>query len=596
MNNKTDPAQQRRVILAVVLSFLFFIVYTEFFVEKKPPREQNASVNSALNSGANSANLGGNSALNSVGGVNLGVNLNDGSANSAANLAQSANLGENSNPAPLSNATTQAPQNAYAGRVLASIESEYFSAKIDDLGRISSFVLKDEKFKNEQGKELELIENLQGLIATQGENQGRKQGEPPLPLELRFSNAYVNAKAFATAYSIDTNATNFNVSANAPARFVLTQNLGDLVVQKKLVFYEKGNYDIEVNLSRDEHYYISAGARPSVAVDGYTVHGALLVDTEDTIQTFEDGDVDKVEQINAFMLSSFDRYYAAVFYNYQTPLNAFIMQKAVQKLDGKSEEMVIAYATSNNAFKAGGYIGAKEFDTLSAIDTRLERVIEYGWFTFIAKPMFAFLSWIFGFIGNWGWAIVVLTLIVRLVLFPLTYKSMMSMNKLKELAPKMTELREKYKGDPQKLNLQMMELYKKHGANPFAGCLPILLQIPIFFAIYRVLQNAVELKAAPWALWISDLSAMDPYYVLPILMGASMFVQQLITPMTVQDAMQAKIMKFLPIIFTFFFLWFPAGLTLYWCVNNICSLVQQLVINKMFAREHNKGQNNENRS
>ena len=141
-----------------------------------------------------------------------------------------------------------------------------------------------------------------------------------------------------------------------------------------------------------------------------------------------------------------------------------------------------------------------------------------------------------------------------------------------------------------------MELYKKHGANPFAGCLPIILQIPIFFAIYRVLQNAVELKAAPWALWINDLSVMDPYFVLPILMGATMFVQQLITPMSIQDPTQAKIMKFLPVIFTFFFLWFPAGLTLYWCVNNICSLVQQLVINKMFAREHNKGQNNENRS
>ncbi len=576
MNNKTDPAQQRRVILAVVLSFLFFIFYTEFFVEKKPPREQNASVNSSLNSEPNSA-------LNSADGANLGVNLNESGANSAINSAQNANLGANSNPAPLSNATTQASQNAYQGRVLASIESEHFSAKIDDLGRISSFVLKDEKFKvkDEQSgvsKELELI------------SQAAPNAEKlPLPLELRFANPAVNQKAFNVAYTSDTNATSeFKVGKNAPATLTLTQNLGDLVVSKVITFYEKGNYDISVNLSREERYFISAGARPSVAVDGYTVHGVLLVDTKDTIETFEDGDVEQNTELAAFLMSSFDRYYAAFFYNFDTPLQTLITK------DSKGDSVV--YASASNAFKAGGYIGAKEFDTLSAIDTRLERVIEYGWFTFIAKPMFAFLSWIFGFIGNWGWAIVVLTLIVRLMLFPLTYKSMMSMNKLKELAPKMSELREKYKGDPQKLNLQMMELYKKHGANPFAGCLPILLQIPIFFAIYRVLQNAVELKAAPWALWISDLSVMDPYYVLPILMGASMFVQQLITPMTVQDAMQAKIMKFLPIIFTFFFLWFPAGLTLYWCVNNICSLVQQLVINKMFAREHNKGQNNENRS
>ena len=569
MNNKTDPAQQKRVILAVVLSFLFFIVYTEFFVEKKPPREQNASVNLALNST--------NSSVNSATSVNSLQN----SANSGANSAA------NSNAVPLSNTntTTPATQSAYAGKVLASIESEYFSAKIDDLGRISSFVLKDEKFKvkDEQSgvsKDLELIK--QALPSDE---------RLPLPLELRFSNPAVNQKAFNVAYTSDTNATSeFKVSGNAPARLVLTQDLGDLVVSKKLTFYEKGNYDIEVSLSRDERYFISAGTRPSIAVDSYTVHGVLLVDTKDTIETFEDGDVEQNTELSAFLMSSFDRYYAAFFYNFDTPLQTLITK------DSKGDSVV--YASTTNAFKAGGYIGAKEFSTLSGVDERLSRVIEYGWFTFIAKPMFAFLSWLFGFIGNWGWAIVALTLIIRLILFPLTYKSMMSMNKLKELAPKMTELREKYKGDPQKLNLHMMELYKKHGANPFAGCLPIILQIPIFFAIYRVLQNAVELKAAPWALWISDLSVMDPYYVLPILMGATMFVQQLITPMTVQDATQAKIMKFLPVVFTFFFLWFPAGLTLYWCVNNICSLVQQLVINKMFAREHNKkqGQNNENRS
>lgn len=553
MNNKTDPAQQRRVILAVVLSFLFFIVYSEFFIDKKIMSEQNASL--SQNASVADSN------------ANLAVNSN---ANSAPDLAT------NSKAAPLSNADTQAPitQSAYQHKALVSISSEYFSAKIDELGRISSFVLKDVKFKDEKGADLELIEN---------------KDNKPLPLELRFSNPTINQKAFSTAYSVDLDTTNeIKVAKNAPVTLTLTQNLGELVVQKKLKFYEQGNYEIEVNLSKDEPYFISAGSRPSVSVDNYTVHGALIVDTKDTVETFEDGDVEQNEQRTAFLLSSFDRYYAAFFYNFATPLNALITK------DAKGDSVV--YASASNAFKAGGYIGAKEFNTLKAIDTRLERVIEYGWFTFIAKPAFAFLSWLFAYIGNWGWAIVALTLIIRLILFPLTYKSMISMNKLKDLAPKMTELREKYKGDPQKLNLHMMELYKKHGANPFAGCLPIILQIPIFFAIYRVLQNAVELKAAPWALWINDLSVMDPYFVLPILMGATMFVQQLITPMSIQDPTQAKIMKFLPVIFTFFFLWFPAGLTLYWCVNNICSLVQQLVINKMFAREHNKGQNNENRS
>ena len=240
-------------------------------------------------------------------------------------------------------------------------------------------------------------------------------------------------------------------------------------------------------------------------------------------------------------------------------------------------------------FKAKGYIGAKDHATLSQINEELVDVIEYGWFTFIAKPMFAFLNLLYGYIGNWGWAIVVLTLVIRIVLFPLTYKGMLSMNKLKDLAPKVKELQAKYKGDPQKLNMHMMELYKKNGANPMGGCLPILMQIPIFFAIYRVLLNAIELKAAPWILWIHDLSVMDPYFVLPILMGATMFLQQKLTPTTFSDPMQEKIMKFLPLIFTFFFVTFPAGLTLYWFVNNVCSVIQQVFVNKLFEK-HKKAE------
>ena len=212
-------------------------------------------------------------------------------------------------------------------------------------------------------------------------------------------------------------------------------------------------------------------------------------------------------------------------------------------------------------------------------------MIEYGWFTFLAKPMFVFLQYIHDIVGNWGWTIVVLTLIVKLILYPLSYKGMVSMQKLKDLAPKIKEIQEKYKGDPQKSSMHMMELYKKHGANPMGGCLPILLQIPIFFAIYRVLLNAIELKGAEWILWIHDLALMDPYFVLPILMGATMFLQQKITPNTIQDETQRKMFQFLPVIFTFFFLWFPAGLTLYWFINNLFTVGQQYYINKIFEKQ-----------
>jgi len=189
---------------------------------------------------------------------------------------------------------------------------------------------------------------------------------------------------------------------------------------------------------------------------------------------------------------------------------------------------------------------------------------------------------IHNYIGNWGWAIILFTLLVKLVLFPLSYKGLMSMQKMKDLAPKMKELKEKYGKDPAKMNQQMMALYKKHGANPLGGCLPMLLQVPIFFALYRVLLNADELQGAPWIGWITDLSRMDPLYILPVLMGITMFLQQKLTPNTMTDPMQQKIFMFLPVIMTVFFITFPSGLVLYWLTNNILTIAQQLYINKAY--------------
>jgi YidC/Oxa1 family membrane protein insertase len=157
------------------------------------------------------------------------------------------------------------------------------------------------------------------------------------------------------------------------------------------------------------------------------------------------------------------------------------------------------------------------------------------------------------------------------------------MNRLKELAPKMKALQEKYKDDKQKLSSNMMSMYKDENVSPFGGCLPIILQIPIFFAFYRVLLNAVELQGASWMLWIDDLSLMDPYYILPVLMTLSMFIQQKLTPTQIQDELQKKMMLFMPLIFGIFFLWFPAGLVLYWIVNNTFTIVHQLYINKLFV-------------
>jgi YidC/Oxa1 family membrane protein insertase len=187
-------------------------------------------------------------------------------------------------------------------------------------------------------------------------------------------------------------------------------------------------------------------------------------------------------------------------------------------------------------------------------------------------------------VGNWGWTIVITTILIKLVLFPLSHKGMVSMNRLKDLAPKIKAIQEKYKDDKQKASMHMMELYKKEGANPMGGCLPIILQIPVFFAIYRVLLNAIELKGSEWIFWINDLAEMDPYFILPILMGATMFLQQKITPNTMTDPLQQKMFQFLPVVFTFFFLWFPAGLTLYWFINNLFTIGQQYYVNTIFEK------------
>lgn len=198
----------------------------------------------------------------------------------------------------------------------------------------------------------------------------------------------------------------------------------------------------------------------------------------------------------------------------------------------------------------------------------------------VAKPLMILLRWINGYVGNYGVAIILLTIIVRVTLFPLTLKGMKSMKRMQQLQPKMKKLQEKYKGNKEKLNVEMMGLYKKHKVNPLGGCVPLILQIPIFLGLYSALSAAVELRHTPFYGYLTDLSAPDGLGITPLLMGATMFLQQKMTPQTMMDPTQAKIMGMLPIIFTFFTFTFPSGLLLYWVTSNILSIAQQYIINK----------------
>ncbi|MAX32222.1 protein translocase subunit yidC [Onishia taeanensis] len=234
------------------------------------------------------------------------------------------------------------------------------------------------------------------------------------------------------------------------------------------------------------------------------------------------------------------------------------------------------------------YMGPKVQERLEAVAPHLELTVDFGWLWFLANPLFWLLDHIHDLLGNWGWSIVVLTLVVKLALFPLSAKAYKSMARMRKLGPEMQRLKEQFGDDRQKMSQEMMKFYQKEKINPLGGCLPIVIQMPVFIALYWMLMESVELRHAPFIFWINDLSVKDPYFILPILMGASMFVQQLLNP-TPPDPTQAKIMKMLPVIFTFFFLWFPAGLVIYWIVNNSVSILQQWFITRNIENDPSVG-------
>ena len=535
MNNMNqNNGMQKRMLIMTLIVFVFFIAY-EFLV-LKPQQEAKAAL----------------AKQEQVQKENSAPEVN-------TSTPQMVSTDVNGNPIDMSKSV-----NALSAKTIASsqIVSVIKTAKniieIDTLGRVAQVTLLEEKYKDENAAQIKLFEA----------NQLR-------PLEVRFADVNLNAEAF----KVSAIASLSNVDATTSTQeLTLTQTLSDTVLTKKFTFYPDGHYDLTVNTTNDKQFFITNGFRPNVLADMYAVHGFITKLNDSTLKTIEDGDSSKNENfVGTKFVSNFDRYYTSLIYNFEKSLSVTVMP------DEQSNPQAFIHGGSNITFS--GFMGPKNHRDLEALNPELIDVIDYGWFTFIAKTMFLLLQFIQGYVGNWGWTIVILTILIKLVLYPLSYKGMVSMQKLKDLAPKMKEIQAKYKDDKQKQSMHMMELYKKHGANPMGGCLPLILQIPVFFAIYRVLLNAIELKGAPWMFWVHDLAEMDPYFVLPVLMGVTMFLQQKITPNTMQDEMQKKIFQFLPVVFTFFFLWFPAGLTLYWFINNLFTIGQQYFINQVFEKK-----------
>jgi YidC/Oxa1 family membrane protein insertase len=240
------------------------------------------------------------------------------------------------------------------------------------------------------------------------------------------------------------------------------------------------------------------------------------------------------------------------------------------------------------ATKSTLYVGPQDQNTLEKLAPGLDLVVDYGWLTFLAKPIYWLLEFLHRLVGNWGWAIVLLTVLIKAAFYPLSAASYKSMAKMKEVTPRLTKIREQYANDKQKMNVAMMELYKNEKINPLGGCLPILVQIPVFIALYWVLLASVEMRNAPWILWVQDLATPDAWFILPVLMMATMWVQYKLNP-TPPDPVQAKVMMMMPFIFGVMFFFFPAGLVLYWLTNNILSIAQQWYVTKQIAAAKKPG-------
>jgi YidC/Oxa1 family membrane protein insertase len=365
----------------------------------------------------------------------------------------------------------------------------------------------------------------------------------------------------------------------------------------------KGRYDIGV-----QHDVYNVGTAPitpslylQLARDGNdpsdtssfysTFTGPALYSAEEKFQKISFSDIDKgksgyVKQANNGWIGMVQHYFASAWVppegktRHNEALRLSNNLYAIRSIEGVGS----IQPGEHVAVESDLWVGPQDQKAMSELAPGLELVVDYGWLTIIAKPLFKVMTWLHAMLGNWGWTIVVLTLLIKLVFYPLSAASYRSMAKMKQVTPRMQALREKFGGDKAKLNAAMMEMYRTEKINPLGGCLPMVVQIPVFISLYWVLLGSVEMRGAPWILWIHDLSVRDPWFILPAFMMATMFLQIKLNP-TPPDPTQARIMMIMPLVFGGMMFFFPAGLVLYWCVNNAVSIAQQRYIMHKLDKE-----------
>ena len=555
---------ERRVLIAIFLSFIVLYAYQSLIV--KPQQKAAAS---ATSSKAGATTAAGNAPGNTPAGAPGGS-----SAGSSSGSSQGGATPESTAPTAVTGEATEREIRVETRDIIATFTNRG--------ARLKSLRLKH--YLDRQRQPQEIIESH--LV-----------GEP-LPFTLQTKSEPLNATINSSLYAV-TGATTLNDSTPTDLRFEYRDSAGAHVV--KTFHIEPASYILTF------HAEVAQGdvSQPYAIVWGPAMgdvaEASRYVQASEGL-LFQDGKVQRLAPGSIAKQPTYqgDLKYAGVDDNYfmtaaltTGPSTVTYRTVAIPPAPNTKDaaRTLVSYAVELQRTDAPVrfFAGPKDFDVLAAIDTDATRAINFGMFAVIVVPLLKSLKWVNGYVGNWGWSIIILTIIINAIMFPLRHKSVVSMRRMQEIQPEVKAIQDRYSKlkatDPAKakMNTELMALYKERGVNPAGGCVPMLLTFPLIFAFYALLSTAIELRGMPFFGWIHDLTAHDPYYVTPVLMGISQVWQQRIAPSTGADPAQQKMMMFMPIIFTFMFLWAPAGLAVYWFVSNVWGIGQQYLTNYMIG-------------
>jgi YidC/Oxa1 family membrane protein insertase len=551
------PSMEKRVLQAVLLSLAVLLVYQSFFAPRRQPQPQAAAQATPAPSAATQTQA---------------------PAASASTPAA----------APAPDATAQPAVQAAAAGSRIVVESDEVRAEFSTRGAVLlSWTLK--RYPDAHGRALDLLPDITSVNAP-----------PAFSLtteDATVSNALANADFSPSAQMLD-----LRSSGGRTLRFDYEDASG--LRATKLFTFERDKQAFLVGFSaqvlrngQPQNFTIHSGpgigdierAQPSGGMmfgSYYQAPDAITYSTE-------------IHRITAATLAEqrvFDAAFRYVGVNDHYFLGAALLERqshveysthAMQTAAGPRTLVSYALSFAQPPTEVKFYLGPKDFDQLQRSDQQLVRTINFGWFAWLVVPLLRALKWVNGFVGNYGWSIIVLTILINIAIFPLRHKSVVSMRKMQDIQPRVKAIQERYANlkatDParQKMNTELMELYKTAGVNPASGCVPMLLTMPVLFAFYALLSVAIELRGAPFMLWIQDLSQHDPLYITPVIMGATMLWQQWITPAAGMDPAQQRVMMIMPLMFTFFFLWAPSGLVIYWLFSNLLTIGQQYLTNRI---------------